>query len=190
MGRLNANPLKSTLSGSEGWAATDPSSGNDVGLTAASLTTYAQSNMGLATGSSNGLVTGPNGDKLSALPTASTIASRFAQVGEVAIPIFVGSPGNGYVPLYTHVLDVPWVLSFAYASLTAGSTQLTLTKNQVAIGGFTQEWIGSGRRTLTASDTAPNLTLNQGDVLGISLGSTIGGAANMMISIRADETIT
>ena len=175
--------------GNEGGALTDPTTTLDVGFTPVTITQFAQLNMTLATGSTQGLISGSMGDKLTALPTAASITKQVGELAEVAIPIFISTPVNGAISIYQHVCDVPWVLSFAYASLSAGSTIVTLTKNAVNIAGFTNAAVNTVSTTITGTDTPANMTLNQKDVLGVSLTATTGGSANLLLSLRANATI-
>jgi hypothetical protein len=190
MARLNSNPLKPVLLGNEGGSMTDPSTGEDVGFTPVTITQFSQRTMTLATGSSQGLVSGANGDKLSALPTASSISVQVGQLAEVAVPVFLASPVNGSVEIYQHVLDTPWELDFAYARIAVGSTNVTLLKNGTGIAGFSNQGVGTAMTTMVGSDSPANMTLNQEDVLGLSLSGTTGNAESMRLSIRANATIT
>lgn len=190
MARLNQNPVKSPLSGSEGGSLTDPTTDNDVGFTPLTITQFAQQNMTLATGSTQGLVSGPNGDKIAQLPTEAQLTTKINQLAEVAIPIFVSTPVNGSIAIYQHVCDVPWVLAFAYGVLSAGSTTATLTKNGANIAGFTNVNLADTVVTMTGTDTPANMTLNQQDILGVTLAGTTGAAANLRISLRANATIS
>lgn len=190
MARFIDNPIKSPLVGNEEGALTDPTSMLDVGFTPATITQYAQLNMTLATGSTQGLVSGLNGDKIANLPTLAQLNSKIAQLAEVAIPVFVSAPVNGTISIYQHVCDVPWTLDFAYAALSSGSTNVTLTKNGASILGFTNANVGNTSTTITGSDTPANMTFHQTDVLALTLSGTTGGAANLRLSIRANATIS
>jgi hypothetical protein len=188
MARFSDDPIKNPLSGAEILAATDPATMNDVGMTPLIITQFAQKNMGLATGSTQGVVSGPNGDKLTALPTAAALATQLGELAQVAIPIFIGAPANGSLQLYQHVLSVPWRIQSMALAVSAGSTSLSLTKNGNAIqftpGGY-QSAVGTVSTTQLAADTSPNDTFQPGDVLGISLGSTSGNCANLRCSVYA-----
>lgn len=190
MARFSGNPVKNPLSGAELIPATDPSTGNDIAFTPTILTQFAQANMGVANGSTNGLMTGAMATKLAGLPTGASIAKQVEELAEVAIPVFISTPVNGSVNIYQHVCDVPWVLSFAYASMSAGSTNVTITKNGVNIAGFTNGSVTTSPTTFTGTDTPPNMTFSQGDTLGLTLAGTTGNAANMLLSIRANATIS
>lgn len=190
MARLNQNPVKAVLAGTEGWAAVDPSTGDDVGLTPLTITQFAQSNMALASGIDQGLMSGAQATKLNALPAVASLNSQIGQLAEVAFPIFVSSPADGTIEIYTHVLDTPWVLDFARIGLSAGSTNVTLMKNGANIAGLTNCPISVTAATFTGTDTVPNMTLNSGDVLGITLAGTTGTAKNLMLSLRANSVIT
>lgn len=145
--------------------------------------------MGLAGGTVQGAMTGPQSDKLNALPTAASLSTQIGELAEVAFPIFVSAPANGTIVIYQHVLDVPWVLAFAYAAVSAGTTNVSIQKNGVNIAGFTNGSVTSSPATFTGTDSPENMTLNQGDTLGLALAGTTGGTANLRLSIRANGTI-
>lgn len=189
MARFSGNLIKNPLAGNEIFPATDPTSGLDIGATPVILSSYVAQNLPLANGSTNGAMTGAQATKLNALPTAASLSKQIGELGEVAIPVFVATPTNGSISIYQHVLDVPWTLAFAYASLSAGSTNVTITKNGVNIAGFTSVAVGNTSTTMTGTDTPANMTFNQQDVLGFTLAGTTGGAANLLLSIRANATI-
>jgi hypothetical protein len=190
MARLNQNPIKAVLSGNEGWTAVDPSTGDDVGLTPLTITQFVGQNIPLASGSTNGSMSGAQSAKLNALPDAASLSSQISQLAEVAFPIFVSDPADGTIEIYTHVLDTPWVLAKAVAALSVGSANLTLMKNGVNIAGLTNCAVNGSSQTFTGTDTPPNMTLSAGDVFGITLSGVTLGAKNLMLSVRADSTIT
>lgn len=189
MGRFSGNPVKNPLVGNELIPATDPSTGNDIALTPLLITQYAQLNLNLATGSAPGFMSPAQFNQLAGLPSGASIAKQIKELAEVSFPIFIAAPTNGAINIYQHVLDVPWVLSFAYASLSAGSTNVTLTKNNVNIAGFTNGAVTTAPATFTGTDTISNMTFNQGDTLGITLAGTQGNAVNLLFSLRANATI-
>jgi hypothetical protein len=190
MSRFSDEPLKTTLSGSERLAATDPSTGDDVGMTPLIIAQFVQANQTVATGSTQGVVTGPSGDKLLALPTNAQLVTEFNQLSEVAIPIFIGTPSTGFLSIYQHILDVPWQIALMASACGVGSTLLSIQKvasgsSAANIAGLTNIMAGTTTTISTASDTVANETLNYGDQLGISIGSTYGSAANFRCSIKA-----
>jgi hypothetical protein len=189
MARFSGNPTKNPLVGNELIPATDPSTSNDIAMTPLVITQFAQANMTIATGSTQGLISGSQADKLAGLPSNAQLSAEIAQLAEVAIPVFIAAPSNGSINIYQHVLDVPWILSFAYTQMSAGSANVSITKNNVNIAGFTNMGITSSAKTFTGTDTQANMTFNQGDLLGLTLSGTTGNAANMLLSIRANATI-
>jgi hypothetical protein len=190
MARLGDNPTKNPLTGNEGLAATDPSTGDDVSFTPLILATFCAQNIPLANGTSNGMIDGASYAKLLALDTQAETNTRVSQLAEVAIPIFISSPSNGFAAIYQHVCDVPWVLAFDQLYVSAGSTNVTVNKNGNAIAGLTSNPATTVANKYTGSDSAANMTLNQGDILGITLAGTTGNCANLYASIRANATIS
>jgi hypothetical protein len=192
MARFSDEPLKNPLSGAERLAATDPATMDDVGMTPLIITQFAQQNMTLATGSTQGLVSGPNGDKLTALPTDAQLSTWLGELSQVPIPIFIGAPANGSLSIYQHVLSMPWKIQTMALAVSAGSTTLSLTKNGNAIlfapGGYASP-VGTVSTTQIAGDTSPNETFQPGDVLGLSLASTSANCANLRCSVYATALI-
>jgi hypothetical protein len=191
MARFSDEPLKTTLSGSERIAATDLSTGDDVGMTPLIITQFAQTAMTVAVGSTQGVVSGPDGDKLSALPTNAQLNTEFAQLGEVSIPIFIGTPGNGVLSIYQHCLDVPWLITRMVVACATGSSAATIqtwangSTSAHSILGLTNIAVGSTYNVADSSDSAGVATLNYLDQLLISLGSTSGSCVNLRCSIKA-----
>ena len=189
MARFSGNPIKNPLFGNEYIPATDPSTGNDIAFTPLIITQFVANNMALANGSTNGLIDPGSYAKLLALDTQAQTNTRVGQLAEVAIPVFVSTPSNGTFAIYQHVCDVPWVLSFDYLYCSAGSTNVSITKNGVAIAGLTTNPATSVSAQFFVSGGSSNYTLNQGDVLGITFAGTTGNCANLYASIRANATI-
>jgi len=191
MSRFSDEPLKTPLSGAERIAATDLSTGDDVGMTPLIIAQFAQGAMTVATGSTQGVVSGPNGDKLSALPTNASLDTEFAQLGEVSIPIFIGTPGNGVLSIYQHCLDVPWLITKMVVASAAGSSIATVqtwangSTSAHSLLGLTNISVGSTYNAANCSDVPGYATLNYLDQLLISLGSTSGSCVNLRCSIKA-----
>jgi hypothetical protein len=184
MARFSGNPIKNPLAGNEIIPATDPSTTDDIGLTPAILTNYSQQNMGLATGSAQGLISGANADKLTALPTDA----QLQQLLEVAFPLFIGAPTDGVQSIYTHLLDPQWEFTNGYGAVSAGSTNLTITINGTPVNGWNNIPITSTGApfptTLDASATLP-----AGSTLGLTLAGTTGNCANMRFSMKASSVL-
>ncbi len=186
MARFGDNPLKNPLSGSEIIAATDPSSGDDCGITPDVLTQFAQENMGLANGTSQGLVSGPNGDKLNSLRTNAQNDLLNAQLGQIPFPIFIGSPVDGFIEVYQNVLDNSIVFDFMYFALASGSTNLTVKIDGTPVTGWSNVPVtssGGGAVAAAAKTIAP------GSVLGLQFsgGST---PVNLRVTLKGDVTLT
>jgi hypothetical protein len=190
MARLNENPIKSPLTGNEGFAATDPATGTDVGLTPITITQFAQQNMSLAAGSAQGLMSGAQAVKLNGLPSPASLASQLAQLGEVSFPIFISKPADGTIVLYQHVLDVPWVIQFAYAIMGAGSTNVSIQKGFTPIAGMTNVPVTGVSSTITSTDTPPNNTFNSTNALSLQFSGTTGDAADLTLSLKFISTLT
>lgn len=190
MGRFSGNPPKGVLAGNECIPATDLSTGSDIVITPFVLAQFVMTYGQVANGSSNGLIDAANYAKLKALDTQAQTDTRVAKLAEVAIPIFFGGVlVDGSFSIYTHVLDIPWVLSFQQLLVSAGSTNVTLTKNGVAIAGLTTNPATTVTAQYPVSGGSSGYTFNQGDVLGITFAGTTGNAKNLAASVKANATI-
>lgn len=195
MARFSDNPLKSPLTGTEYIPATDPTTGSgpddweDISMNPVILTMFVQDTMGVANGSSNGLVDPTNYAKLLALDTQAQTDTRVADLAQVAIPVFLSSPADGNFPIYQHVCDVAWMLAFDYQSCTQGSTNVTITRNGVAIPGLTTNPATTMGQQFNVAGGSSNYTFNRGDILGLTLTGTTGNCANVLASIRANAVI-
>jgi len=187
MARFSDNPIKNPLAGSELIPATDPSTGDDIALTPVLITIFAQQNMGLASGSNQGSVSGPNGDKLTALRTNAATDLLLAQLGQIPFPIFIGTPVNGTIEIYKNVLGNDVVFDFMYLSLASGSSNLTVNINGTPITG----WSGinvtstpSAKVTATAAKT-----LHADDVLSLTFAGS-STPTNLRASLKGNLTLT
>lgn len=171
-------------------AATDPSTGSDVAITPLVITQFAQTHMSLAAGSTNGLIDPGNYAKLIALDTQAQTNIRVGQLAEVAIPIFFSAPANGAFSIYQHILDVPWVLERANFFCSAGSTNVTVLKNGVAIPGLTSVPATTVPAVFLVSGGSGNYTFGYGDVLSLSFAGTTGNCVNFGCGIKANATIS
>ena len=181
MARLNTNPVKPVLTGTEGWGATDSSTNLDVGLNPFTITQFVATNMQLANGSSNGLVTAAERVKLDALPTNSQLAVQWGQISEFPIPIFVGSPSNGHVDFYIHAPDVILDLSSIWTQCSAGSTNIVVTQNGSPIPSWPTFSATTAKSGPNSQANVPEV--NQGDVLGLTFSGTTGNCANLMVTL-------
>jgi hypothetical protein len=189
MARFSGNPIKSPLVGNEYIPATDPATTNDISFTPLIITQFVATNMALASGSTNGLIDGPNYAKLLALPSAAQLATDLGELGQVAFPIFIAAPSNGALTIYQHVLSVPWQVSSMTLFCSAGSTNVSFTKNgnPIVFVGGTSVPITTVSSTQIAGDTTPNETFQPGDKLGIILSGTTGNCVNVGISVLLNE---
>lgn len=192
MARFSGNPVKNPLFGNESIPCTDPLDGNDKSFTPIIITQFVATNMQLANGSSNGLIDAASYAKLLALPTDAALASQLGELAQVAFPIFIAAPSNGSLTIYQHVLSVPWQLSLMTLFCSAGSTNVSFTKNGNPIV-FVPSGTSCPATTVPsnqlAGDITPNLTFNGGDKLGIILSGTTGNCANLGISVLLNERL-
>lgn len=190
MARLGDNPLKTSLSGAEHLAAEDPSNDQDICITPLTLTQFAQATMGLANGSTNGLMSGPQATKLNALPDDNTLTGFFGQLEQVAVPTFFGAPSNGSLTLYQHVVTTPWAFSAVSVGCSAGSTNITIMKNGAGMPGLSNLGVTTAGATYSISDILPGNTLDTGDQLGITFAGTTGNCANVFASLKAKASLS
>lgn len=184
--RFSNNPVQSPVVNTSRIAATDTATGNDVALTPQGLTEYAQANMSLANGSSNGLMSGEQATKLDALRTSSEEDAINTQLAQLCIPVFIGSPVDGEVLLMRSVYDNDVELDFALFSLSSGTGQLTVIIDGTPVTGMTDIPLSStpGSATATAAKTlAPE------QVLGIQFNNG-SGMANLYFTLRGDLQLT
>lgn len=189
MARFSGNPIKGILAGNEDIAATDPATNADISITPMVITQFVATNMGLASGSTNGLIDGLSFAKLLALDTQAQTDARVALLAQVAIPVFFSVPADGSFKIYQHILDMAWTLSLANLYVSAGSTNISVLKNGVAIPGFTNIPATSVAAQFAVSGGTGNYTFNTGDVLSLSFVGTTGNCANLAASFKAKATI-
>lgn len=189
MARFSDEPLKNPLTGTEIFAGTDLSTGDDIGTNALIITQFAQLNMTLASGSTQGLMSGAQATKLNALFDQDEFNSVIDQFGEVALPAFFGTPADGFLNYYYHVIGVAWVLVSGYAICSSGSTNITLAKNGTPLAGATSVPVTSAGGEFTVTYAPVVSTLNSGDSLGVTFAGTTGNCANLIISLVANATI-
>lgn len=189
MARFGDNPLKAPLVGNEVIAAEDLTTGKDCGITPLQIIQFAATHMQVANGSTNGLIDPVNYSKLMGLDTQAQTDARVAKLSEVAFPIFFAVPTNGTFAIYQHVLDMPWVLERANLMVSAGSTNVSILKNGVAVPGFTSIPATSVPAQFLVSGGSSNFTINYGDIVSISFAGTTGNAANLAVGVKAIATI-
>ena len=190
MARVADNPVNNNPGANDPILSENLSTGDDQSLTPLIITQFAQQNMGLATGSSNGLVSGPNGDKLAGLDTQAETDTRVTQLSQTAMPVFIGTPADGYIIIYQHATATEWLLSAAFACVSAGSTNLTVSKNGVAIPGFTSIPITSSFTIPTPTGPSSGYTLSLSDTLGLTFAGTTGNCVNLRFSMGIQQQIS
>lgn len=169
MARFSDNPQKNPLSGTELMAATDAASGNDIAITPLVLTQFVTENMGLANGSSQGAVSGPNGDKLNALYSKAQIDNLLAQLGQVPFPIFIGTPVDGTIEIFRNVTGNAMVFDFMWFALASGSTNLTVLIDGTPVTGWTGINITSASNGAVATAAK---TLLSGSILALQFSAS------------------
>ena len=190
MARFSGNPQKSPLAGNEDIAATDPSTGNDIAITPLVITQFVATNMGVAAGSTNGLIDAASYAKLLALDTQAQTNVRVGQLAEMPFPIFFSAPANGTFVIYQHILDIAIQLQNGYFFCSAGSTNVTILKNGSAIPGFTSVPATTVPAQYSVSGGSTNYTFNIGDILSINFAGTTGNCVNVGASLRANGQIS
>lgn len=185
MARFSDNPNKNPLAGTEKIAATDPSTGSDICITPDALTQFVQENMGLASGSAQGAISGPNGDKLNALRTKAQDDLIFAQVGQIPFPIFIGTPVDGTIEIYRNVLGNSIVFDFMWFALSSGSTTLSLLVDGTPITGWTNIPVttASSGAVATAAKTLP-----AGSILALKFAGSMS-PQNLRLSLKGNLTL-
>lgn len=186
MARFSDNPLKNPLAGNEIVPGTDPSTTDDIGFTPDVLTQFVQENMGLASGSSQGAISGPDGDKLTALRTKAQDDAIFAQVAQIPFPIFIGTPVDGTIEIFRNVLDNDIVFDFMWYALSSGSTTLTILIDGTPITGWTNLPVttASTGAVATAAKTIP-----PGSILALQFASS-SSPQNLRLTLKGDLTLT
>lgn len=186
MARFGDNPIYSDPPGDLRIPCEDLTTDDDYCLTPDILTTFAQENMPLATGSENGLISGANADKLTALYTKAELDALFAQTAQFPFPIFIASPSDGFIEVFQNVLDNDVVWDAAAFALSSGTGYLTVKIDGTPITGWDNLHLTStpGSATATAAKT-----LAPGSVLGLefSAGAT---PVNLRLTLKGDVTLT
>jgi hypothetical protein len=186
MARFSDNPTKSPLSGAEIIPATDPSTGNDIGITPVILQQFTQSAGGLASGSTNGLMTGPQSDKLNSLFNQTQFINCLNQLSGQAYPFFSGQPADGFIEIYQHVLQQPVNLNSVAAKCSAGSTNVVVMINGVAVTGLS---FGISAGSTTLSNATANFQLVNNSVVGFNFTGTTGNCRNVRITLLGTEIL-
>ncbi len=182
MARFSDNPIKSQLAGNERIGATDISTGDDCAITPDVLVQFAQDNLLPATGSQQGVVSGPDGDKLTALRTNAQNDALNVQLGQIPFPIFIGSPVDGFIEIYRNVLDNSILFDFMWFALASGSTNLTVKIDGTPVTGWTSVPITSASNG--AQSTAAN-TLPAGSILGLQFSAS-NSPVNLRLTLKGD----
>jgi hypothetical protein len=181
--RLGDNPTKTDLSGVERIAGTDPDTDEDFCVTPDILSQFVQENMALASGTSQGAMSGAQAEKLNALYTRSELDAIIGQLGQFPFPVFIGTVVDGFIEIYRNVLDESVVFDFMYFQMSSGSTLLTVKIDGVAVTGWTGVPIStaSGAATATAAKT-----IAPGGVLGLEFSGSGGTPSNLRLTLKGD----
>lgn len=184
--RLGENPVKTDLSGNELIPATDPSTNADVCITPITLRNFSQVGYPLASGSTNGLMTGPQSDKLNALYNQANLLNLFSQLAQQAIPLFIGTPTDGFIEIYQHVLSQPMTFGTMDYRCSSGSTTAQIQINGVNVTGW-----GVGVTAVAGAATASGANvMSNGDKLGVNFSGTTGGCANVRLTLGGNLTLS
>ena len=186
MARFSDNPTKSPLSGAELIPATDPSTGNDIAITPVILQQFTQAMGGLAMGTTNGLMTGSQSDKLNALFNQTQFINCLNQLSGQAYPFFSGQPADGFIEVYQHVLQQPVNLNSVAACCSAGSTNVIVMINGIAVTGLS---FGISAGTTTLSTATANFQMVNNSVLGLNFSGTTGTCRNARITLLGTEIL-
>lgn len=181
--RFSDNPVKNPLAGNELLAGTDSNNDTDICVTPDILVQYTQDNMGLASGTSQGAMSGAQAEKLDDLYTRAELDGIIAQLGQFPFPVFFGTVSDGFVEVYRNVLDESVTFEFMWFQMSSGSSLLTVKIDGVAVTGWTS--IPIGTVSDGASATAANV-LPSGSVLGFEFAGSGGSPTNLRLTLKGN----
>lgn len=181
--RFSDNPVKNPLQGNELIPGTDPDTDDDFSVTPEILTQFAQENMGLANGTTQGAMSGAQSEKLNDLYTRAELDAIIAQLGQFPFPVFIGTVVDGFIEIYRNVLGEPVVFDFMWFALSSGSTTLTVKIDGVAVTGWTNVAVttASGGASATADKTLP-----AGSILGLEFSGSGGPPTNLRLTLKGN----
>lgn len=187
MARLGDNPVTSPAPAAAHIPCENMDTNEDICVTPAILTLFAQENMDFAGGSVlRGLISGTNADKLTALYTKAELDAIFTQFCQFPFPVFIGSPVDGAIELYRNVLDNDVVFESLWFGLSSGTGILSVTIDGTPITGLDNIAIsGSSGAIATALNT-----LAPGSILGFTFSGMDPAAENLRVTLRGKITLT
>ncbi len=183
MARFGDNPLMDPVTPALIMPGTNTDTDEDVSVTVQVLADGIAPLLPLATGSTQGVVTGPDGDKLAALYSKAQLDALFAQLAQTLLPIFFGTASDGSLELLVNNTDNDIVIQVANFACSSGSVTAALTIDGTPITGLSALNISSTPGSATAS--ALN-TLAPGSVLGVTFTGSTGspGPENVRITLK------
>lgn len=184
--RLGDNPIKNPLAGNEKIAGTDPDTGDDFSVTPDILTQFVQEGMSLASGTSQGLMSGAQAEKLNDLYTRAELDAIFGQLGQFPFPIFFGTVSDGFVEVYRNVLDQSVEFDFFYFGMSSGSSIVTVKIDGTPVTGWTSIPLNSSGGSATATAAK---TLAPGAVLGLEFAGSGGTPSNLRLTLKGDLSL-
>lgn len=183
LARLGDNPIKNPLAGNEKLVGTDPNTDLDFCVTPDILSQFVQDTMGLASGTSQGAMSGAQAEKLDALYTRAELDAIFATLSQFPFPVFFGTVSDGFVEIYRNVLDESVVFDFLYFGMSSGSSLVTVKIDGTPVTGWTNVALSSVGGSATASAAK---TLAPGAVLGLEFSGSGGPATNLRLTLKGD----
>lgn len=184
--RFGDNPVKNPLAGNELLPGTDQDTDDDICVTPAILSQYTQDNMGLASGTSQGAMSGAQSEKLNALYTRSELDAKLAALGQFPFPIFFGTVSDGFVEVYRNVLDQSVEFDFFYFGMSSGSSIVTVKIDGTPVTGWTSIPLNSSGGSATATAAK---TLAPGAVLGLEFAGSGGTPSNLRLTLKGDLSL-
>lgn len=158
---------------------------DDYCLTPDILTQFAQENMDLASGTNNGLISGPEADKLAVLYTKAQLDSLFSQLGQFPFPIFIANPVNGSIEIYRHIITNPVTWGSTWFALSSGTAYVTVTIDGVPVTGWENIHLTSASTGAVA--TGANV-MPQGSILGLTFAGC-GSPVNLRLTLGGQLTL-
>ncbi len=181
LARLGDNPVKDPLAGNEKLTGTDPNTGNDFCVTPDILTQFVQDNLGLASGTSQGAMSGAQAEKLNALYTRAELDVILAAHNQFPFPIFFGTVTNGFVEVYRNVLGQAIVFDYFYQAMSSGSSLVTVKIDGTPVTGWTSVPVNVAGSQVFATAAK---TLAPGSVLGLEFAGSGGTPTNLRLTLK------
>jgi hypothetical protein len=181
MARFSDNAVKTTLVGTEVLPATDMDTNGDIGVTPATLATYINQNVGLASAGTAGLMSPGQYTKLGDLYTKTQLDTKFGLVEQQPLGMFFATPSNGLLEIFQNPCDA-LELDALYARASAGSAKISVRIDGADVTGFASLWVVAGT-SVSATASAAN-AMATGAVLGLNVAGA-ASAANLAITIKS-----